>query len=230
MSGLIPKTTVAGVLLIAGYVVSGYVHSGYEFVIAPPQKDLDDFPAALGIWEQGAETGIEERTLEVMNSDSHISRGYHNAETDTAIGFHAAVWTDPMEVAYGTPHPPNVCYTGAGWHIVAQELVPVETEWGTVPLMLMSWEKNGELVVTGHWYQIGQDLVTNRDAGRAVHRKFWGKPELPSTLKVLLQARNVSLEGARPGMKDFAEQVFSWTHDFAPSLESAGPDVQQSAG
>jgi EpsI family protein len=155
-------------------------------------------------------TEIGDRVTEVLGADDFISRTYLGRD-GRQILMHAAVWSGEEYVATLAPHPPQVCYTGAGWEILEQRTVDLETPHGTYPCAFILFERDGERIVTAHWYQMGRHHFTTRDEARKLHRRLWGQSEWPPTLKILLQVTSFDLSSAQAEIVPFAQELLKHT-------------------
>jgi len=164
---------------------------------------LSEFPVQLGEWK-GNDTEIQDETLEVLKARSYVNRTYLNA-AGQRMDVHIAIWHD-SDVSE-CPHPPQICYPGAGWNLQDRQKATFNVDGREYPIEFMAFEKKGLRVVTGHWFQAGENFYTNADSLEERLSLFSIRRHQFDRVKVLLQSDRPSIEAAKSGLQKFAASV-----------------------
>jgi EpsI family protein len=208
------KLSATGMLLSATLVIAchfgaDWVRAGYGGQVQPPDQSVKSLPQELAGWHAVEERTLDKRTADVVGAGDFVSRVYRNAAGHTA-SVNVAVWTDLEHGPTGL-HYPEVCYPNAGWQILASETVDVPAASGDQPLRLMFMQHADGHAVTGHWYQMGEEVFFSRGEARAIQQSFWGKRELPFIAKVLVQVSAPDLESAKPAIEELTAAIADWS-------------------
>ncbi len=115
-----PGRFIASVVLLAGAAVLVRSVSGG----APPPRriELAAFPGTIGQW-QGSELPIEQRIVEAVGVDDHLSRTYaapDGRSVQLYIGYYAS------QRRGDTIHSPKNCIPGSGWEPVRSRDVAID--------------------------------------------------------------------------------------------------------
>jgi EpsI family protein len=197
------KTRIIG-LFICFFACWGAI---YWFDVPEPAKHtnlvLSEIPLQLGEWT-GSDTEIQDETLQVLEARSFINRAYRNA-AGQQMSVHVALWHD--EDVSECPHHPLICYSGAGWKLQDREKTTFQFDGREHPIELMAFERNGVRVVTGHWFQAGDNYYTSADSIQ--ERLFlWNiRKHQFDRVKILLQSDRSSIDEAKPEIQKFAELI-----------------------
>lgn len=186
-------------------------------IVRELKHEVEELPATLGEWQllqDGMiDTSIEEGVMARLRSDDAMTRGYVHPSGRTC-SVHIAVWRDPEE---WTPHPPELCYKGAGFVQGQKSQVDLPgRDKQRVRLTEFAASNTGQQVSVIYWYQIGDKAYVDRDSGRAIRRGLWGSPERPPMVKVLLQSGELASddEENKGDLLELAAQI----HRFASGL------------
>ncbi len=199
------RMVVIASLLLVSFVAVRHTQALYQFEVAPPSYELSELPYEIGGWH-GTDVELRDDTARVLNADSFISRIYRDKHGHE-VSMHAALWATPDEVGEAAPHHPRVCYTAAGWETMGTADSADEAHSAMPPLEMCLFQKAGTQVVTGHWYQMGDQRFTTVAEGRRVLYGLLGKEVWPATLKVLIQADSNSIEEGAQTILPFAKQL-----------------------
>ena len=109
-------------------------------------------------------------------------------------------------------HGDDVCLRSSGYEISSQ--IKREIQNGDA-----AFEAN---VVIGHrtttsdqitelyWYQIGNQVYTDRDGGKDALRKYWSQQKRPAILKVLLAVNDLPPKAAEKILRKIAVPIYQW--------------------
>lgn len=115
-----------------------------------PRQRLDDFPMVLADWT-GQEFPIEQRLVDAVAVDDHLSRSYVGPDQATLvlyIGYYRS------QRAGSTIHSPKNCLPGTGWYPVSSEILDITaTDGSSVPVNLYVIQKGLDRQVVLYWYQ-----------------------------------------------------------------------------
>ena len=221
------RTGLAAGLLLLSFVVVLLISRGYQHSIRPLQQPLEQLPVQLGDWYGVDQPTLDPRTVGVLGADEVLGRQYTNQIKNESLALHIAAWTKPMEIPDPAPHHPEACYTGAGFEVVDRKIDTFETTNGKLRVELIRYRQADLLIATAHWFQIGDQIMLNKSEGRKAHQSLWGKPEWPSTIKVLVHLDNVqSLEALHAELQEFIPLVYAWTSQLDASESHTADDSQ----
>lgn len=115
---------IAALVAVAMMVASGLAYRAVADLLANwtalapfPRGTLAELPLRIGEWV-GRDDPLDERVVEVVDADDHVSRVYAKGRGEAVSLFIALRRTD---IAYGVParelmpHRPEVCYPAHGW-------------------------------------------------------------------------------------------------------------------
>ena len=181
-------------------------------IVRELKHDVEELPSTIGDWQQLADgeidSSIEEGVLRQLRSDEAMTRNYVHSNGRTC-SVHIAVWRDPEE---WTPHPPELCYKGAGFAQADKSLVDLPgRDKQQVRLSAFVASNTGQQVAVIYWYQIGGRTYVDRDSGRAIRRGLWGSSERPPMVKVLLQSTEIMSDDDQQHLLDLASQIHKFT-------------------
>lgn len=144
-----------GILLIVTvitYLLSNDVPAQHKAVYA---KQL---PAFINGWH-GEDIEVDERTLEILETDDVLMREYKKEENPPIL----------LCIVYASnnrkvSHPPEVCYKGSGWSL--EEKIPVVfsiksdkfPEFSAIKLII---EKGEQKQLVLYWYKCNSEYTTN---------------------------------------------------------------------
>ncbi len=188
--------------LATSYILVGWMSSGKDAVAV--DVDLSSISEDIDGWV-GTDLGIDDETTRVLLAQSFINRIYRDP-AGHAISLHVANWTNPNTIV-AAPHPPDVCYPGAGWSLLDRRTTQFSTAKGKLPIELILFRKGQQHVVTGHWFRTGIVTYVDTKGFQSQRRQFWGTRSWPNTTKFLIQVSAPSLDVAEESIKSFATIV-----------------------
>jgi len=161
-------------------------------------------PVKFGEWSS-QDLPMEDQTIQVLKAHSFINRLYTRA-SGASVSLHAANWQNEETIA-PAPHHPEVCYPGAGWKILERRMVNCPSDDGEFPMELMLFERNGQRVVTGHWFQTGGLRYAEGSQFQKERHRFWGTRAWPGTEKFLLQCSSATLSSGQEVLLEFTQAL-----------------------
>jgi EpsI family protein len=202
---------VAAAVLLA-INIGVYLVKGRGMPTQPAQLDMQvqELPRQLGPWT-AEDRPLDPNIFKAIGAAMAIDRRYQDAKK-TVIDLHTAVFLD-----YGvrTLHPPELCYSGAGFQVNDARTVDLGPEGGTPhPARLLTLDREGQQIYCLYWYQIGDATFFNGDGQRTQVRSFRGRTTRPPMIKVMLQTVAASPAEAEQRLTGFAAPVLAWTRDF----------------
>ncbi|GAB6165782.1 hypothetical protein JCM19992_17820 [Thermostilla marina] len=184
------KAAIVRLLATAGAIVLAVLAARWLAVAAVPEKvitpseELARLPLTLDDWS-GEEVELDEDLFLATGAACTINRNYSDPG-GRAISVHMALFDDRE---FRMPHPPELCYSGAGWRQIESKDVPLELPNGTSgEVRLLRFERDGIPITVLYAYQMGGPFAAKRDKVRSFYWRFGGRPERPALLKVMLQA------------------------------------------
>ena len=179
-----------------------------------PSHPLASLPMAIGAWD-GRELPIEQRLLDAVGVDDHVSRAYldhQNPPVLLYIGYYKSQRTGT------TIHSPKNCLPGAGWQPVSSGKIMVPLPGGkNAPVNLYTIEKGLERQSVLYWYQ---------SHGRIIASEYWAKIymvldaiRLNRTDSALVRVSTPLSPGGKQSQQRlvaFAQQVIANTQDLSP--------------
>jgi EpsI family protein len=205
-------------LLIVLILVGGLVVNAWEYLGERPvaRKALQDFPKAVGTWQQtGGDQRFDNATLEILGASDYLLRDYRNAEGRVA-NFYVGYYASQRNGA--TYHSPLNCLPGSGWTMSDPASITITPD-GRAPFVANKYiVQNGDhkqLMI--YWYQ---------GRGRAVASEYWGKIYTVvdsvrmrrsdgAMVRVMIPVGASESEATRAGA-DLAARVASALPDFIP--------------
>ena len=179
-----------------------------------PSHPLASLPMAIGAWD-GRELPIEQRLLDAVGVDDHVSRAYldhQNPPVLLYVGYYKSQRTGT------TIHSPKNCLPGAGWQPVSSGKIMVPLPDGkNAQVNLYTIEKGLERQSVLYWYQ---------SHGRIIASEYWAKIymvldaiRLNRTDSALVRVSTALSPGGKQSQQRlvaFAQQVIANTQDLSP--------------
>jgi EpsI family protein len=169
------------------------------------RQDLKSMPYDLAGWI-GADAELDAHVFEFLGADQAINRSY-TSPAGQSVAVHVATWIGPDEWA---PHPPEACYTSAGWELSGERSETLD-ESGGVRVQRFTARRGGDELTVLYWYRLGDVYFKNRDQARQARKALWGQSEWPPLIKVLIQSPNSGIGDPRRGMDEMAGAIDAWT-------------------
>jgi EpsI family protein len=166
--------------------------------------NVAQLPLQLDEWS-GAETELDPKVFQKVGALEMVNRSYENDKGRRAA-VHVAAY--PTAAAL-LPHPPELCYNTAGWTIQKDEW---NTDGPQRRYRLMVVENGGARTAVAYWYQLGAEVVSNRDELRQVLQKLrlqgagW-----PPLVKVMVQVQiEFSEADSQAVAEDLGAKIYDW--------------------
>ena len=153
-------------VLVQGAVIA-VERSLLQSTVRPLRHAMSDLPLTIGTWS-GKDAELDTRTFAAVGADQQINRIWTNPTGD-AIVLHCAAWVSADD---WTPHVPELCYTGNGWALVQSHLA-ILPEQPNVSIMVQTYEKSGQRVMSAYWYQLNDRAYVDRNSARRRERHSW---------------------------------------------------------
>lgn len=179
--------------------------------IRAPRQPLQALPTVLGKWTSDPEAtndpGMSEQVIVAIGANDAMTRAYTDPD-GTTCSVHLATWHASDE---WTPHPPELCYKGAGFAIreAKADTLPDQPQAAIRAIEHVS-TSTGEAISTLHWYQIGNKSYFNRDGSRSIRKSFWGRSERPPLIKVLMQCNAPESPERDEKLKELAGSIYDF--------------------
>ncbi len=154
----------------------------------------------------GADAELDAHLFEFLGADQAINRSY-SSSAGQSVAVHVAAWIGPDEWA---PHPPEACYTSAGWELSGERTETLDASGG-VEVQKFTARRGGDELTVLYWYRLGDVFFKNRDQARQARKALWGQAEWPPLIKVLIQSPGSGGDDARSGMDEMARAIDAWT-------------------
>jgi EpsI family protein len=195
------------IIVLAIYGVNRLVQAAVKAPEAVfPDWTFGEMPYQLGAW-QGEDTKMDPVVARGTGADIIVDRLYRN-EAGVSVSIHTAMFKDPTD---GMFHTPLSCYRAAGWQKLkeSQENL-VLSEDLTIPVLLVTWEKDGERIIVVYWYQLGEHVLFDRWAMGNLRPVLRGKSKWPALIKVMMQIPAPDVDDAKSQVLALAEHVAKW--------------------
>ena len=211
MNNLATRVWMTAILMTFGWLGTTWLRAANSIEVKPLRQGLDTLPTKLDGYE-ATEVPLDDHILEVLKADALVNRHYVRADR-ASIMCHVSAWLRPDSVNGSAPHVPKLCYTNAGWDIVDEKTIEIDTPSGKLKMNLLAVKRNGDRSVVAYWYQLGDTTFTTSAEAKQIHRKYWGKKNWPPLVKVLLDSPAPDINTALPRIEKFATSVFAWTDE-----------------
>lgn len=178
-----------------------------------PQRALEKIPYELAGWV-GRDLPLDPAIFKHSNAASMLNRAYRNAIGDE-IAVNAGIWIDSN---IGVPHPPEICYPGAGWEISGRKNLAVRSREGHIQAQLLTFDKSGQRIFVLYWYHFGEHTVVEAGQLRPIRQSLRGsKKPMPPIVKAMLQSGTAEPKIAEQQLLQLASQLVS---ELAPYNET----------
>jgi EpsI family protein len=177
--------------------------------IRMPDRDVAALPARLGTWV-GRDEPMDPKLFIALQAAAVVNRRYQE-EGGGSIAMQVAVFpVNEIE----PPHPPQLCYTKAGWVLAEQHPIDLNVPGQlSRKAQFVAFEQEGQRIHVLYWYQVGDANFVDTDGMRRERWKLFGKRVWPPIVKVMLQSSTASPTLAETQLRKFGEAVIAWTKD-----------------
>jgi EpsI family protein len=170
-----------------------------------PTWQLADLPMQLGEW-QGRELLVDEDLVGIDHSFTRVNRIYESPGGQWAVVY-AAVFTEVVPNI--APHPPSLCYRGAGYEIAnsAERRTTAEGSGAFSTNMLLA-QRGDEALRILYWYQTPDKTYVNSYGQRDAFLPYRGQASKPAVTKVMMHTEETG--GATAALQQLAAQIHAW--------------------
>ena len=204
------KSLVLRLLIIAcGVAITQWpawsVRNAVSRKLVADNLDTSALPLTLGAWS-GRDITIKDGLLRQIGASSATQRNYEGPDGSEVSAFLAT----SSAVDCLVPHPPAQCYAGSGW-MIAEDAWKLKHGQRQYRLMRMVHGDQAALVM--YWYQVGGDVVSNREELRKVLQdRRWNHQDVGPLVKVLVHIPVAAATEHKPSESAdaLAEQIRGW--------------------
>ena len=167
--------------------------------------DTDKLPLQLGEWH-GENIVIDDRQMHFIGATSATQRTYKSESGKNLSVFLASASAAECVI----PHHPTDCYSRAGWKILSDSWVKNGGE-NRYRVMKITHDDKPALVI--YWYQIGADVVSDRDELRLVaQQRRWQHQTFEPMVKVLVHVPLISFPDdiRSTGVESIVDAIYDW--------------------
>jgi EpsI family protein len=200
----------AAILLAISLAAYGLKDRGMPTERASLEMKIQELPTQFGSWT-AEDLTLDPEVFKAIGAEMAIDRRYQDTKKNV-VDLHAAVFTN-----YGVRilHPPELCYSGAGFRVDEAGTVDLGQEGGTSrAVRLLTLEREGQRIFCLYWYQIGDATFVTGDEQRKQVQSVRGRATWPPMIKVMLQTVAATPAEAEQRLKALAAPVFAWTKEF----------------
>lgn len=124
---------------------------GRDVAALPLRASLAELPRALGPWQAlGADHGLDQRTLQLLQPEAHLLRNYLDAQGQVCALFVAYFGAQREGQMI---HSPRQCLPGSGWQIKSRREVEVPGPRGAWRVNHLVLALNLDRLSVLYWYQ-----------------------------------------------------------------------------
>lgn len=167
--------------------------------------DVRDLPMQLGEWS-GTAIDPDRRLFEAIGALSVVDRSYRN-DSGRRVSVHLT--SHPAENLRALLHLPAVCYSGQGWRIVKDDW---QHDGNNRRFRLMIVEQSSGRAAVVYWYQLGPDVVSNREELRQIMQKLRRQGQgWPPVVKVMIHVvGDFSDEETKSPVEGLDSEIYKW--------------------
>lgn len=154
------QTFLVAAIMLMGVAAVHYTNVGEK---VPPRRPLSEFPMHVGAWK-GKSERFSDKIYDVLGVDDSVLANYKNSENllvNLYIGFYGSQKKGDLI------HSPKNCMPGAGWNIVASNIIDIqkspERKEKVIKLLLQNGTKRQMML---YWYH---------SRGRIISSEYWQK-------------------------------------------------------
>lgn len=149
---------VAYLLLLCATALAGAAVAGRQEII-PGRTPFVQFPSTLGAW-QGRSSSLEPQVEHFLGLTDYVLSDFARADA-RGVNLYVAYYASQRKGV--SPHSPQVCIPGDGWHIVDfQRTSYVDRNGGeTLPLNRVVIERSGRKQIVYYWFEQRGKRVAN---------------------------------------------------------------------
>jgi EpsI family protein len=199
---------IAAALIACTYAGTEYFRAfGLPTQTKTPEPPLSEMPGLLGNWQNSAEHTVAMELQGESGAAMEAVRAYRDP-----AGHLISLYVGAFEkYGYRMPHPPELCYTGQGWHIVnAEPLVLPGGGGASVFTRFETLQHGGQEICLLYWYQIKDMTFYDGDGQRRAVWKLRGQKTWPPMVKVMLRTSAADPDQAKELLKSLAVPAKAW--------------------
>ena len=185
---------------------------GIPTEVAPVEMKVQDLPMTFGEWK-GEDIALDPELFKAIGAKMVVNRQYRDRHNQVA-SLHLAVF-DEVDGVTCIPHPPEMCYPGAGWTFQEAKNISLDKDSATESVArFQPIERRGEAGYLLYWYHFNGSTYYNKDGQRNLFLACRGRPVRTPIVKVLLQTSAASPADAEAALKSLGEKVYTWSRGF----------------
>ncbi len=172
--------------------------------VAATKIDVRELPMQIGHWT-GAPVDLDPKLFDAIGALTAVNRSYIDN-----MGRHASVHltSHVAENMAALLHLPTECYPAHGWVIL-------KNDWqsaGDRRFRMMIVEQSGVRAAVVYWYQLGEDIVSDRDELRPIMQKLRRQGRSwPPVVKVMIQVTgDFSDEENKSPVEGLDSEIYKW--------------------
>ena len=166
--------------------------------------EIAGLPTRLGEWTS-EDAPLEDNVVQDVGALKMIRRTFVNP-----AGYRLAVVLATFPTGEPIlPHPPDLCYAGAGWTVLGDAWQKDDRDR---PYKLLTGERDRQKVLVSYWYQLRRNVVSNRnELRRELQQLRWKRQAWPPMVKVLIHAPvALSEPEAKSASEDLGAAIYEW--------------------
>ena len=172
-----------------------------------PQKGLNSLPLEIGEWK-GEDSELDPKVFPFLGTNHTVNRIYQGPK-GRSFSVHTALWPDLESLL---PHPPQACYTAAGWTLGEEKTVEITTPTAPpIKARLFSIKRENRKMKVLYWYRLGDNIYWNSNDAKIAQRALWGKQKVMAIMKSMIQIEYKNDDNAELLLREFAGHIYSWT-------------------
>ncbi len=210
---------IAAALLFIGLNFYAYNYLANEDII-PPRELFETFPDEISAWTCVGRETMADDIIDNLGVTDYLICNYINEDTQDAINFYAGYHARQQRSDSGKTtliHPPEHCLPGAGWDIIASEVVDIDYGIpGQAKRVVVAKGDHRQLVY--FWYQSrGHVIANNTDRlmymflDRAMRSRTDG-----ALLRFMIPVRRGNFDAAEETFQQFASVMLPKIPPYIP--------------
>lgn len=208
------KSFIASILLL-GFTLAVAAALSARGLPVVVKTNLENLPMQIGEYS-ATEDSFPQSVYEELNADKHVYRHYRAPDgrvIDLYIGYYGT--------AKGgrTGHNPYACLPGAGWGVVTDREVFLQSDNSREQVNYVVARKGYNYSVMLHWYQAAGSKVLGSGLEQNIHR-FIGKVLYNKNDGAFVQVSAIvpkdQISRAKTDIKQFSEKILNLLPDYWP--------------
>lgn len=202
----------AVVIMGAHWAIEGVRRQSAAVAAQAASFEVEPLPLILGDWI-GVKMETDADIVREVGALKMVERLYEN-DRGQKVGVIVATFPTGVDVL---PHPPDLCYRGAGWDIRGD--VWCEAASGRRYKQLQVERPGTDVALITYWYQLRAEIASNRHELRQVLQKLRrARQTWPPLVKVMIHAPvEFSETEAKSASEELGEEIYRWIAEEATS-------------